>query len=144
MSYVKIWLHCVWRTKNKECNISNSFRPILLSHFREYSSSKSIFLDYCNVHIDHVHALINLGKEQTIAEIMHLLKGESSNWINRTRQLNYPFSWQDDYFAASVGHSHVDRVRAYIKNQDEHHKRMDWDDELKSFLEKYGFERMDG
>jgi len=124
--------------------IPNSFRPTLLSHFREYSVSKSILLDYCNAHIDHVHALIILGKEQTIAEIMHLLKGESSNWINKTKLLNRPFAWQDDYFAASVSHSHLDRVRAYIKNQDEHHEKVNWADELNSFLEKYGFERMDG
>jgi len=144
MSYLKIWLHCVWSTKNRECIIPNSFRPLLLSHFREYAGSKSIFLDYINAHIDHVHALINLGKEQNIAEIMHLLKGESSHWINKMKLLKCPFTWQDDYFAASVSHSHVDRVRKYIKNQDEHHKKMTWDEELDWFLEKCGFEKMEG
>jgi putative transposase len=134
MSYVKIWLHCVWSTKNRECIIPNSFRPILLSHFREYALSKSVFIDYINAHEDHVHALVNLGKEQNIAEIMLLLKGESSNWVNKMHQLNYHFSWQDDYFAASVSHSHVDKVRAYIKNQDEHHKKITWNEELDLLL----------
>jgi putative transposase len=144
MSYVKIWLHCVWSTKNRECTIPNSFRPVLLSHFREYAESKSIFLDYINAHKNHVHALINLGKEQNISEIMHLLKGESSFWINKMKMLKYHFIWQDDYFAASVSHSHVDRVRKYIKNQDKHHEKMTWEEELNGFLEKYGFEKIKG
>jgi len=144
MSYVKIWLHCVWSTKNRECIISNSVRPILLAHFREYAESKLIMLDYINAHLDHVHALVNLKKEQNIAEVMRLLKGESSFWINKMKLVNYNFSWQDDYFAASVSHSHVDRVRLYIRNQDEHHKKQTWDDELNLFLEKYGFEKIKG
>ncbi|MFA9391934.1 MAG: transposase [Prolixibacteraceae bacterium] len=78
MSFVKIYLHCVWCTKNREHIIPNSSRPVLLNHFKEYCSSKNIFLDFVNVHLDHAHALISLGKEQNIAEIMHLLKGESS------------------------------------------------------------------
>jgi len=144
MSYVKIWLHCVWSTKDRECIIPNSFRPLLLSHFRDYAKSKSIVLDYINVHKDHVHALVNLGKEQNIAEIMHLLKGESSYWVNKMQQLEYHFAWQDDYFAASVSHSQVDKVRAYIKNQDAHHKKMTWDEELDLLLKKYGFEKIKG
>jgi putative transposase len=123
MCYVKIWIHCVWSTKNRECIIPNSFRPILLSHFRENAKSKSIFLDYINANKNHVHTLINLKKEQNIAEIMKLIKGESSFWINKTQLSDYHFGWQDDYFAASVSHSHVDKVREYIRNQDEHHKK---------------------
>lgn len=144
MSYTKIWLHCVWSTKKRECIIPNSFRPVLLSHFREYAESKSIFLDYINAHQDHVHALINLGKDQNIAELMNLLKGESSFWVNKMKILKYKFSWQDDYFAASVSHSHVDKVRAYIKNQDIHHRKMTRDKEIESFINKYGFENNKG
>jgi putative transposase len=144
MSYVKIWLHCVWSTKNRGCIISNTLRPSLLRHIRENAELKSIGLDYINAHEDHVHALINLKKEQNIAEIMQLIKGESSFWINKTRQVNDHFVWQDDYFAASVSHSHVERVRAYIKNQDTHHKKITREEELNLFLEKYGFERIKG
>ena len=144
MSYTKIWLHCVWSTKNRECIIPNSFRPDLLTHFREQAKKKEIFLDYINLHKYHVHALINLGREQTIAKIMQNIKGESSFWINKLKILPYHFSWQDDYFAVSIGHSHIDRVRNYIKKQDEHHKKLTWNEEVKLFLEKYGFNRIEG
>lgn len=142
MSYTKIWLHCVWSTKNRKIVIPISFRPILLSHFREEAKSKEISLDFINAHKDHVHALVNLGRQQTIASVMKQLKGESSHWINKMNTIPTKFSWQDDYFAVSVSQSHVERVRRYIKNQDEHHKRITWEKEVELFLEKYGFERI--
>lgn len=144
MSYVKIWLHCVWSTKNRDCTIPMSFRPTLLKHFRENATEKNITLDYINAHIDHVHALVNMGKQQNLATIMQYLKGESAFWINQQKILPYHFAWQDDYFAVSISHSQVDKVREYIKNQDEHHKKVSWEEEVELFLRKYGFERMMG
>jgi len=54
------------------------------------------------------------------------------------------FSWQDDYFAVSISHSHVDKVRNYIKMQDEHHRKITWNEEVDLFLKKYSFERIKG
>ena len=144
MSYVKIWLHCVWSTKNRANIIPNSFRPEVLKHFRQNADEKNIYLDYINAHENHVHALINLGKQQSLATIMQYLKGESSFWINSRKVLPYHFSWQDDYFAVSIGQSQVERVRDYIKNQDEHHKKMSWEEEVELFMKKYGFEQLKG
>ncbi len=51
------------------------------------------------------------------------------------------FEWQDEYFAVSVSESLVDKVRNYIKNQENHHAHKTWEDEYNEFIEKYGFER---
>jgi putative transposase len=144
MSYVKIWIHCVWSAKNRDYLITDSLRPLLLSHIREYTRSKTIALDYINAHKDHFHALINLRKEQTIADIMHLIKGESSFWVNKMHLSHKHFAWQDDYYAASISYLQVDTIRAYIKNQDEHHKKMTWDEELKLFYKEYGYDKLKG
>lgn len=144
MSYVKIWLHCVWSAKNRANIIPHSFRPEVLKHFRQNADEKNIILDYINAHENHVHALINLGKQQNLATLMQYLKGESSFWINSRKVLPYHFSWQDDYFAVSIGQSQVERVRDYIKNQDEHHKKMSWEEEVELFMKKYGFEQLKG
>ncbi|WP_320112127.1 IS200/IS605 family transposase [Draconibacterium orientale] len=139
MSYTTIWLHCVWSTKNRECIISNTFRPVLLKHIRENARDKGIVLDYINLHRDHVHALINLGRKQHIADVMQQLKGESSHWINKMGVMSSKFYWQDDYFAVSVSQSHVERVRNYIKNQDKHHRKLTWDEEVEQFFKRYNF-----
>lgn len=144
MSYTTIWLHCVWCTKNREHIISRSFRPVLLTHFRDMANEKGIMLDYVNLHKDHVHALINLGRKQTIADVMQQLKGESSHWINQQNIMPNKFYWQDDYYAVSVSQSQLGRVRKYIKNQDEHHRKIGWEGEVQQFIKKYSFEKISG
>ena len=141
MSYTTIWVHCVWSTKYREHTITKAFRPVLLEHIRKQAKEKGIYLDYINAHLDHVHALINIGREQTISDIMKLLKGESSYWVNKMKVMNGKFYWQDDYFAVSISESHVERVRNYIKSQDVHHKKRTWNEEVGLFLEKYNFQK---
>ena len=142
MSYVKIWLHCVWSTKNRKAFLKNETRKSTISHIVDNAKQKGIFIDFINGHIDHIHALISLQKNQCISEVMRLIKGESSHWLNKSGKLKSKFEWQDDYFAVSVSHSKVDIVRDYIKNQEEHHRNMTWDEEVDLFLRKYGFVRM--
>lgn len=64
-----------------------------------------------------------------------LVKGESSNWLNKQGFFKGKFSWQDDYFAISVSESQVDDVRRYIRRQEEHHKGVPFDREVDT-LEK--------
>lgn len=141
MSQVTIWLHCVWSTKNRKIIIPHKYRPQILNHLRDYAKQHDIFMDYVNLHKDHVHLLLNLGKTQNVAAILQRIKGESSFWLNKMKFFSYQFQWQDDYFAVSVSPSHVEGVRRYIARQDEHHKKMTREEEMNWFLEECGFER---
>jgi putative transposase len=47
------------------------------------------------------------------------------------------FEWQDDYIAVSVNDSQINRVRDYIKNQEQHHRKKSFDEEYREFLEKF-------
>jgi len=58
-----------------------------------------------------------------MSKIIQLIKGESSYWINKHKLCKQKFESQDEYFAVSVSESMVDKVRGYIKNQEEHHKK---------------------
>lgn len=75
---------------------------------------------------------------------MQLIKGEASYWINKNKITKSKFEWAEEYFAVSVSESHVDTVREYIKNQEEHHKKKTWQDEYTEFIEKYGFNKYMG
>jgi REP element-mobilizing transposase RayT len=83
--------------------------------------------------------LISLGREQTISKIVMLIKGESSNWVNKNKLTKGKFEWQDEYIAVSVSESQVDRVREYIKNQEEHHRLNSFEEEYSLFLKQYHF-----
>ena len=69
-----------------------------------------------------------------------LLKGESSYWINKYKIVQGKFEWQDSYFAVSVCESALDRVRNYIKNQENHHKKKPYEKEYEEFMRMYGFD----
>ena len=70
-----------------------------------------------------------------------LLKGESSNWINKNEIFHNKFEWQDEYFAVSVSESALNRVRTYNKNQEEHHRKKTFQEEYNEFMHKYGFDK---
>ena len=144
MSYVRIWLHCVWGTKNRVPFLNDSNKQIILTHIKENAKSKGIYIDFINGHKEHIHCIVSLDAEQTLAKTMQLIKGESSFWINKNNYAQGNFEWADEYFAVSVSESQIDNVREYIKIQEIHHKRKSWEDEYNEFIEKYGFKRIKG
>ena len=139
MPFTKIWIHIIWSTKNREKIITQKLKPLLLKHIKENSVLKEIFVDSLNCVNDHIHLLISLGREQTISKIVMLLKGESSNWVNKSKLISGKFEWQDEYIAVSVSESQVEKVREYIKKQEDHHRTKSFNEEYNLFIKKYNF-----
>jgi putative transposase len=48
------------------------------------------------------------------------------------------FQWQGGYADFSVSQSNLDEVRKYIENQEEHHRKMSFQDEVRILLRKHG------
>jgi putative transposase len=89
---------------------------------------------------DHVHVLCMLSREECVAVLIRELKRESSKWI-KTRGLEFgSFHWQNGYGAFSVSPSHVEALKKYIANQEEHHRKEPFQDEFRRLLRKYGIE----
>jgi REP element-mobilizing transposase RayT len=141
MPYIKVWLHFVWATKNREPYLTDAIRPQVFQHIRDNARDKGIFLDFINGYVDHVHCLISLGTDQTIEKLMQLIKGESSFWINKNNLCPTKFGWQDEYFVVSVSDSIVDSVREYSRKQEAHHRQQTFAEEFEGFLLKAGFQR---
>ncbi len=143
MPYTKVMIHFIWSTKNRAPFISKALKPLLLSHIKENSITKKIFIDTLNCVEDHIHLLISLGTEQTISKVAMLIKGESSFWVGKQKIIKNKFEWQDEYIALSVSESAIDKVRQYILNQEEHHKKKTFMEEYNDFLKVHGFSRND-
>lgn len=130
-------IHAVWGTKNREGVLNNEFRAELFAHIVENAKSKGVYIDTINGYTDHVHCLFALPVNEPIAKVLQLIKGESSYWINKTGIVKGKFSWADEYYAASVSESQLEKVRLYIRNQEEHHKKITFADEFSAFLKKH-------
>lgn len=135
-SYTKVWLHVIWGTHNREKSLTNKeLRKNLSAYFYKYSKEKNIYMKCNYVNSDHSHALISLPTDKTIADVLHLLKGSSSNWINK--QVGFKFAWAKGYAAFSVSESNLGNVVNYINNQEEHHRVKSFADEYDAFLQKH-------
>ncbi|HBQ81348.1 MAG TPA: IS200/IS605 family transposase [Bacteroidales bacterium] len=141
MSYIRIWVHCVWTTKRRIPYMGNQIRDAIIEHICENAKQKGIHIDHINGYQEHFHSLISLGGKQNISEIMKTIKGESSYWINKNRLTRLKFEWQDDYYAVSIGMNQVDSLREYIRNQVQHHEKVSFKDEIDRLIEEYKFER---
>lgn len=139
MPYVRIWVHLIWSTKNRTPMLTDGVRKKVFSHLKENVRKKDIHLDTVDGTADHVHTLLSLGADQTIAKVAQLLKGESSHWVNDENLLQRMFEWQEEYIDVSVSESIVGKVREYIRKQKEHHRRKTFAEELEEFAKKYGF-----
>lgn len=135
-SYTKIWLHLVWGTHNNIKFLSDrNLRKEISHYFYKYADEKNIYMKVNYVNADHVHALVDLPTGKTIEEVLQLLKGSSSHWINQ--KVNFKFSWKVGYGAFSVSDSNISKVVNYIMNQEEHHRVKNFTEEYEEFVRKH-------
>jgi putative transposase len=139
MSYVRVWIHAVWGTKNREHVLTREVRSTVIDHIRENAKKKQIYIDRLNGYTDHLHCLFGLNADMTIAKALQLVKGESAYWINSEKVTPLKFEWADEYYAVSVSESDLENVRAYIDNQEKHQRKRTFSEEVEDFLKKYGF-----
>lgn len=139
MSFVKVIIHAVWGTKSHYPFLTNEIKPKVIDHLRQNAISKQIFIDRLNGHTDHLHCLFALNADISIAKTVHFLKGESAYWINKEKLFQSKFEWADEYFAISVSESRLDKVRAYIDDQEAQHKKTAFLQECETFISRYNF-----
>jgi len=142
MSWVRIWVHLVFSTKNREPYLLQSIRKKVFQHIKQNAKEKDIWLDCVNGYADHAHCLISLNKDQSISKVAQLIKGESSFWINQNKLIEGKFMWQDDYWAVSVSESHLERTRQYIFNQEKHHSKTTFKKEVDEIMKKNGWQHI--
>ena len=76
----------------------------------------------------------------SIADLIEAMKTSSSAWMKKQSPDLKDFYWQSGYGAFSVSPGHVEALRVYIANQEEHHRHESFQDEFRRFLEKYGID----
>jgi putative transposase len=89
---------------------------------------------------DHVHILCNQSRTITIAGLVEEAKKNPSKWMKEQGPAFSDFYWQAGYGAFSVSQSKVEQVRAYVANQEEHHRKVSFQDEFRALCQKHGLE----
>ncbi len=89
---------------------------------------------------DHVHILLSTKPNCLLSDLMRDIKASSSKWINDNKFVIGKFQWQEGFGAFSVSQSQVDKVIAYINNQEKHHQKLSFKEEYTGLLKSYKIE----
>ncbi len=87
---------------------------------------------------DHIHLLVKLKPTLGVPKFLQELKPNVTNWAKR--EIHPKFEWQNGYGGFTIGESQIEIVRRYIQNQEEHHKKISFEEEFKDLLRKAGIE----
>ncbi|MCI0447039.1 IS200/IS605 family transposase [bacterium] len=138
-SFSNLLTHIIFSTKGRRKLLSSDLRPRLFPYMggiiREIRC-KPIIIGGVE---DHVHLLIELSTNDSVAKVMSILKANSSRWIHDEIGMRY-FEWQRGYAALSVSQSMRAVVERYIARQEEHHKKKNFREELSEFLKANGIQ----
>jgi len=138
MSYTNLNYHIVFSTKNHKPFLDNSQMSRLFEYIGGITKNLKATLLLVGGTTDHVHIAVRLHPELSMMEFVRTVKTNSSKWVHET--FSKEFSWQEGYSAFSVSQSIIGKVIEYIRGQKEHHKKLTFKEELKSFLEKHNIE----
>jgi putative transposase len=136
-SLSNILIHLVFGTKLRHPYINDEVQKELYDYMTGIAKAYHVFVHEIGGIEDHVHILISLPRVLTVSKLVEELKKGSSKWI-KTKGMQYKkFTWQRGYAAFSIGQSGYEGLRQYIQKQKDHHKKVSFQDEYRSFLKKY-------
>jgi putative transposase len=133
-TYTCNFIHCVFSTKERRPLIPADRAAELYAYLGGIARGEGFSLISAGGTANHVHLLLVLPASNSLAHALQKLKGSSSRWMGPG------FCWQEGYGAFSVSPSQVEIVRGYIQNQEEHHRKRDFEQEFIALLRNCGID----
>ncbi len=139
-TYACLHYHIIFSTKDREPRISDETRRRLYDYVGGIVRAAKVKLVAIGGTPDHVHLLIGMGTEPSVAAVVSKIKANASRWMNETFPGNPRFEWQRGYGAFAVSKSNIPEVKEYIENQAEHHRHRTFREEFIAFLKHHGID----
>ncbi|QQS49710.1 MAG: transposase [Bacteroidota bacterium] len=139
-SLTKLYIHLVFHIKYNSVPIRYQDKKMLYAYMGSIIKDNQSIPIIINGVENHVHILCVMSKTITLAKLTEEIKRHSSRWIKTLDDYYKNFAWQKGYAGFSVSYSGYDRVKKYIENQEEHHRKEPYRDELIKSLENYQIE----
>jgi REP element-mobilizing transposase RayT len=136
-TFTQIHIHVVMAVKYRMALIKPAWKERLHQYITGIVQKNGHKLLCINSMPDHLHLFFGFRPTQTLSDLMRLVKGESSEWINKEHLTPQRFRWQEGYGAFSYSRSQVHDVIHYIVRQEEHHHKKTFREEYREFLQKF-------
>ncbi len=132
--------HFICGVKRRQRLILPTVRPRLDEYIGGILRAESCALLAAGGMPDHSHWFVRLHPSKAPADLMRIVKSNSTGWLKETFPETAVFAWQTGYGGFSVSRSGADAVMAYIASQEEHHRTMTFEEEYIAFLDRHGVE----
>jgi len=136
-SLSKVYVHITFSTKDRKHLIDENIKGTLFQYLGGVCKGMECNPVQVGGYTNHVHILCLLSRKVAQMDLLEELKKQSSKWIKTQGSAYSNFYWQDGYGIFSVNPTQVNVVAEYIRNQEDHHKTVSFQDELRAFLKKY-------
>lgn len=137
-SYRQILYHLVFRTKNSQKTLEPSYAGELFAYTLGFVKNKNSFLYRINCVENHLHLLVDLHPTIALADFIRDMKTSTSIWLKQSGKFPRFNGWSEGYAALTCAWKDKEMIVSYIKNQQEHHKHISFEDELRSLLKANG------
>jgi putative transposase len=122
-TYTQIHIQCIMAVKFRQSLIGTEWKERLNQYITGIVQNNGHKMITINSMPDHLHLFFGFRPDQSLSDLMRLVKGESSEWLNKQGFIKSKFSWQEGYGAFSYSRSQIKTVAEYIENQEEHHRK---------------------
>ena len=136
-TYTQLYVHFVFAVKYRKAVIESTWEDRLQMYITGVVQKNGHKMLAINNMPDHLHFFAGLTPKQSISDLMRMVKGDSSEFINKEGFTNRKFYWQDGYGAFTNSRSQIDGVVKYILNQKEHHSKKTFRQEYLEILKNY-------
>jgi len=136
-TYTQIHIQCIFAVKYRDAVINRSWKERLHKYIIAIVNNNGHKALAINSMPDHLHLFFGMWPKQSLSDLMQLVKGDSSEWINKQKLVVGKFRWQERYGAFSYSKSQTDAVVKYILNQEDHHRKKTFMEEYKDMLKKF-------
>jgi REP element-mobilizing transposase RayT len=137
-SFASLLVHAIFSTKNRLPDLTPDLAVRLFPHMGGIVRERNGIATIINGPLDHVHLLLSLPTTESLADLLRVVKTNSSRWVHEQFPGKREFGWQAGYAAFTVSASRAGAVRDYIATQQEHHRRVSFQEEFVTFLRKHG------
>jgi REP element-mobilizing transposase RayT len=139
-THTQLLYHFVFSTKHREPTIVPDQKKRLFAYIHHLLKNKNCHLYRINGVEDHLHILTHVHTTISISSLIKDIKLAADDFIKKEKLFPKFKGWQDGYGAFSESYSAKDRLIHYIKNQEEHHRKVPFMDEYKSLLKEHEIE----
>jgi putative transposase len=139
-SLSKLFVHIIFHIKKSRTKIRKEDQEELYAYMGAIIRDKDSIPILINGVEDHIHILCVMSKNIALSKLVEEIKRHSSRWIKTKGTYYGSFAWQAGYGGFSVSSSLHHTTKRYIANQEEHHKKMSFEEEYLMFLKEYGID----